>query len=88
MEFTDTLAALNTALLMILRLSVPILVLSMLVGLVIAIFQAATQIHEQTLTFVPKLVVIILVLLVAGNWMMTNLTEFTQQVFELMAEGM
>jgi flagellar biosynthetic protein FliQ len=56
----------------------------MLVGLVIAIFQAATQIHEQTLTFVPKLFVIVLVLLLVGNWMLNNLESFMDNIFEMM----
>ena len=47
----------------------PLLIVSIVVGLIVAIFQAATQIHEQTLTFVPKLLVIALVLLALGSWM-------------------
>ena len=47
----------------------PLLIISIVVGLIVAIFQAATQIHEQTLTFVPKLLVIALVLLALGSWM-------------------
>jgi flagellar biosynthetic protein FliQ len=66
------------------KLAAPILLLSMLVGLVIAIFQAATQIHEQTLTFVPKLFVIVLVLLLVGNWMVNNLESFMDGIFEMM----
>ena len=61
-----------------LRLAAPMLVISMLIGLIIAILQAATQIHEQTLTFLPKLLVIALILL-------TALQDFTNQMFELMA---
>ncbi|MCI8284505.1 MAG: flagellar biosynthesis protein FliQ [Firmicutes bacterium] len=87
MELSDTLAALNTALIMVLRLAAPILLLSMLVGLVIAIFQAATQIHEQTLTFVPKLLVILFVIMITGNWMMSSLMEFISEIFKLMANG-
>ena len=65
------------------KLGGPMLVLSMLVGVVIAIFQAVTQIHEQTLGFILKLVVVVLVLLVAGGWMMETLQDFTRQVFAL-----
>ena len=65
------------------KLGGPMLVLSMLVGVVIAIFQAVTQIHEQTLGFILKLVVVVLVLLVAGGWMMETLQDFTRQVFGL-----
>ena len=65
------------------KLGGPMLVLSMLVGVVIAIFQAVTQIHEQTLGFILKLVVVVLVLLVAGGWVMETLQDFTRQVFAL-----
>ena len=56
-----------------LRLGGPMLVLSMAVGVLVAIFQAVTQIHEQTLSFILKLTVIILVCLVGGGWMMETL---------------
>ena len=54
------------------KLGGPMLVLSMAVGVLIAIFQAVTQIHEQTLSFILKLIVVVLVCLVGGNWMMTT----------------
>lgn len=84
MDMTGILSALSGALILMLKLSAPILILSMLVGLVIAVFQAATQIHEQTLTFVPKLFVIVVVLLVVGNWMITNLQSFMDDIFAMM----
>lgn len=62
----------------------PILVISMIIGVLISIIQAATQIHEQTLTFVPKLVVIGLMLLVMGNNMMNTLRDFTIRIFNTM----
>jgi len=67
------------------KLAGPILLASVLVGLVIAVFQAATQIHEQTLTFVPKLLAIGLMLLVLGPWMITQLSEFTARLFSAIA---
>lgn len=63
----------------------PILLVSILVGLLISIFQATTQIQEQTLTFVPKLIAVAVVGLLAGSWMLHNLTGFTNRVFELIA---
>jgi flagellar biosynthetic protein FliQ len=84
MELNDVLPTLSSALVLMIKLAAPILLLSMLVGLVIAIFQAATQIHEQTLTFVPKLFVIVLVLLLVGNWMVNNLESFMDGIFEMM----
>ena len=66
------------------KLGAPMLLLSMLVGVVVAIFQAATQIHEQTLTFVPKVLVIALMLIVLGSWMMTMMSDLINHVFSLM----
>ena len=65
----------------------PIVMVSMAVGLVISIFQAATQINEATLTFVPKLVVVALVLVVLGPGMATQLTDFTRFVFQAVSEA-
>jgi flagellar biosynthetic protein FliQ len=66
------------------RVAAPILLISMAIGLIISIFQAATQIHEQTLTFVPKLLIIIIVLLAGGSWMLGSLVELSRQIFSLM----
>lgn len=60
-----------------LLLAAPPLGIGLLVGLIISIFQAVTQIQEQTLTFVPKIIAILLSLLVFGPWMLSILTEFT-----------
>ena len=70
--------------LLAMKLAAPILVASIAIGLVIAIFQAATQIHEQTLTFVPKVLVIALMLIVLGSWMMTMMSDLINHVFSLM----
>ncbi len=66
------------------KLAAPILIVSILVGLIISIFQAATQIQEQTLTFVPKVLVIALMLLLMGSWIYTNLSNFLFRIFDLM----
>ena len=68
----------------VVKLAGPILVVSMIVGILISILQAATQIHEQTITFVPKLVVIGLMLLAMGNYMMNILCSFTVNIFNTM----
>ena len=68
-----------------LKLGGPMLILSMLVGVVIAIFQAVTQIHEQTISFMLKLIVVILVLLIGGSWMLTTLQDYTKEIFALIA---
>ena len=67
------------------KLASPMLLLSMLVGVVVAIFQAVTQIHEQTLTFVPKVLAIALVLMVSGSWMITLISDLVKKLFNLMA---
>ena len=66
------------------KISAPILIVSLSIGLVIAVFQAATQIHEQTLTFVPKLFVTALMLIALGSWMMEVMSDFTLHIFGLM----
>lgn len=67
-----------------LKLGGPMLILSMLVGILVAIFQAVTQIHEQSLSFILKLLVVILILLVGGGWMLETLQDFARYLFTLM----
>ena len=66
------------------RLGAPILLLCMLVGIVVALLQAVTQIHEQAVGFVLKLIVVLMVLAVGGSWMIESLQEYTYTLFELM----
>ena len=63
------------------------LLLSMLVGVLLAIFQAVTQIHEQTLSFLFKVVVIAAVLLIGGGWMMETLLDYARSLFALMLQN-
>ena len=65
----------------------PMLILSMIVGVCLALFQAVTQIHEQTLSFIFKLTVVILVLLVGGGWMMETLLDYARSLFALMLQN-
>ncbi len=65
--------------------SAPILIVSIVVGLVISIFQATTQIQEQTLTFVPKLIAVGLVGLVAAKFMTHTVVGFTERIFQIIA---
>ena len=69
------------AIILAFKLAGPLLAVSIIIGLVIAIFQAATQIHEQTLTFVPNIVAIALMMLLLGPWMITMLSDFMQNLF-------
>lgn len=65
------------------QLAGPLLIISMLVGVLISIIQAATQVHEQTITFVPKLLVIGIILVFTGGSMLQTLQDFTIKVFKL-----
>ncbi len=65
------------------KVALPVLLVSMAVGLVISILQAATQIHEQTMTFVPKLIAIAAVLVILGAWMMETMCDFTKYIFSM-----
>lgn len=67
----------------ILILSAPMLLSGLLIGLIIAIFQATTQIQEATLAFVPKIVVVFLVLILTGSWMINSLIEYTNYVLNM-----
>ena len=83
----DVVIILRQALWTVIRLAAPLLLTSLGVGLIIAIFQAATQIHEQTLTFVPKVIAIAFLLLVLGGWMLTNLQDFFTLIVLRMLES-
>jgi len=84
MVTADTLSVLQAAIATAIKIAAPLLLVSMAVGLLISIIQAATQIHEQTITFVPKLLLLALILLAAGPWMLQTLADFFSRVFELM----
>ena len=62
----------------------PILILSLIVGLLVSIFQATTQIQEQTLSFIPKLIAVALVLVVGGAWMLNELIQFTNKIMKML----
>lgn len=65
-----------------LTISAPMLFAALVVGLIVSIFQAATQLNEATLQFVPKLVIMLMVLLLAGPWMIQYLMDYIQRLFE------
>lgn len=69
-----------------LLLALPLLAVGLVVGLAVSLFQAVTQIHEMTLTFVPKLLGIAAVLVLAGPWMMHRLLAFTRWLFDLLPQ--
>ena len=67
---------------MLMMVAAPILIVVLLVGVVISVIQAATQINEATLSFVPKVIATVLTLAVAGPWMMTTLVEYIQRTLQ------
>lgn len=83
MTISQVTEILQAAMIAALKLSAPILIVSVAIGLVVSIFQAATQIHEQTLTFVPKLVAIAAILVILGPWMMETMNNFMVYIFEM-----
>lgn len=70
------------ALVMLLTVGAPMLLTILLVGLVVSVLQAATQLHEATLSFVPKVLAGVAVMMVAGPWMLTTLVEYLQRVLQ------
>ena len=66
----------------IIKASLPMVGVGLIIGVVISIFQSATQINEQTLTFVPKIIGIFLAMLVFGGFILSSLTGFTERIFE------
>lgn len=70
----------------IVKVSAPMLGISLIVGLIISIFQTITSINEQTLTFLPKLLAIFAVLVLAGAWILNNLSSFTTELYSSFAQ--
>lgn len=66
----------RSALFMVIKMSFPVLMTSMIIGLIISIFQTVTSIQEQTLTFVPKVLGVFLIIILIGNWMLTELSGY------------
>ena len=69
------------ALFLVLKSAAPMLLTSLVVGLEVSILQTITSIQEQTLTFVPKLVAVFLVIMLVGNWVITSIAEYTKELF-------
>jgi flagellar biosynthetic protein FliQ len=76
MTINDVNMIVQDALFLVIRLAAPCLLMSLAVGLTISIFQTVTSIQEQTLTFVPKLLGIFVMLMILGHWMLNNMTDF------------
>lgn len=76
MTVDEVTAIASSALFLIIKVAAPVLLVSLIVGLIISIFQTVTSIQEQTLTFVPKIIAVFLALIVLGNWMLNEMTGF------------
>jgi flagellar biosynthetic protein FliQ len=72
----------QNALMTVLYVAAPLLGVSLIVGFAVSVLQATTQIHEQTLSFVPKILAVIITLAVLGTWMLNTLTEYTANLYE------
>ncbi len=80
----EALDIMRSAIMVAMKIGGPILILSMIIGVFISIIQAVTQIHEQTITFVPKVLLIVFVCIICGPWMLETLQDFVYEVFKLM----
>lgn len=69
-----------------LMVAAPVLLTALLIGLVVSIFQAATQINEQTLSFIPKLVGVMAMLLLAGHWMLMTMVDYMHHIFTMIPQ--
>lgn len=80
-------ALIQRGLMLALLLSAPMLIFGLVVGLLISILQAVTQVQEMTLTFIPKLIAITAALFIFGQWMMVSMMNFTTEVFSLLPQA-
>jgi len=81
MDIENAVELMRQAFTLVLTLAGPLLLSSLAVGLVVSILQAATQVHEQTLTFIPKLLIIGVILLLLSGWMLRTMVDFTNNLF-------
>jgi len=77
----DILSVAQDAIYTIIIVSAPMLIAALAIGIIISILQATTQINEQTMVFIPKILGVFLTLIIFGGWMLTKLTDFTNELF-------
>ena len=87
LDRAEILDIMNQTFMLSLRIAMPFLLVSMILGIVIAIFQAATSINEQTLTFVPKLIAIIIMMTVLGGTLLKTMQDFFTMIMKMVAGG-
>lgn len=81
MTIDDVTAISGRALFLIIKVSAPVLLVSLIIGLIVSIFQTVTSIQEQTLTFVPKIIGVFVALMILGHWMLNNMVEFMTELW-------
>lgn len=86
MTITSIVTLLRNGVLLVFKLASPILGAAIVIGLIVAIFQATTSIQEQTLTFVPKLFAILAMLFLLGGWMFSQMRGYTINLFEMIPQ--
>lgn len=84
MTLGEALAIIKNSLITIIIVGGPALIVSLIVGILISLFQSLTQIHEATLAFVPKILAVFLVLILLGGWMLSHLIDFTRDILSKM----
>ncbi len=85
MTISEISNVIQNAMVVALKLAAPVLVCCIVIGLIVSILQAATQIHEQSLAAVPKLIAVALVLVFLGPWMLETLCDFARYIFDIIA---
>lgn len=86
MPIGDIINLMRNGIMQVFVLTAPVLGAALIVGLIVAIFQATTSIQEQTLTFLPKLLIILLVIALLGGWMFTSLADYTTTLFNMISD--
>ena len=81
MSSSDIITIARQTVWVIVKTSVPLLLVSMVVGLIISLFQTLTSIQEQTLTFVPKIIAVFAAMILCGSWMLNNMTELVERLW-------
>ena len=81
MTIDDVVTIMRNALYMIVQVSAPLLLVSLVIGLVVSIFQTVTSIQEQTMTFVPKIVCVFLTLMLLGHWILNTISEYITELW-------
>lgn len=81
MTIGDVIDITSQAIWLIIKCAAPMLLTSLIVGLIVSIFQTVTSIQEQTLTFVPKILTVFLVLILTGNWILNNIVDFIRDIY-------